>query len=275
MILNAQTLLFIEALLFGLVVGSFLNVCIYRLPLNKSLGGRSFCPCCQKPIPFYWNIPVLSFLLQRGKSACCKKKISWQYPTVEMLTGFISIITLHHVLHHERFIADYFIWFCLFMCPLIVITFIDFEHMIIPDSISLPFIVVGTLVTLYSFWPNWKTALIHSGVGIIAGGGILWLLAEIVSRLKKRDAMGGGDIKLAAMLGAFLGWKALIFIFFASSVLGLVYAVYTMIFKKNRERIIPFGPFLSLAAMIFWLYGRVITDAYFISLMKLGKNPLF
>lgn len=273
--LTPQTFLIIEAILFGLVVGSFLNVCIYRLPLNKSLGGRSFCPCCQKPIPFYRNIPAISFLLQRGKSACCQKPISWQYPTVEILTALISVITLLKVLHNERFISDYFIWFGLFMCPLIVITFIDFEHMIIPDSISLPFIVVGALVTLYTFWPDWKTALIQSGVGIIGGGGTLWLLAEIVSRIKKRDAMGGGDIKLAAMLGAFLGWKALIFVFFVSSVLGVVYALFTMIVKKNRDRVIPFGPFLSLAAMIFWLYGRTITDVYFISLMKLGKNPLF
>lgn len=270
-----QILLIIEALIFGLIIGSFLNVCVYRMPLNLSLWGRSFCPCCKKQIPIYRNIPVVSFLIQGGKSACCKKPISLQYPVVEALTGFLSVLTLLHVPDAAHNLASYFLWFGLFMCPLIVITFIDFEHMIIPDQISLPFILVGMGVMVFSLWPDWKTALIRSVLGAVIGGGSLWILAEVVSRIKKREAMGGGDIKLAAMLGAFLGWKALIFVFFGSSVLGLIYAVMLMVSKKNRGRVIPFGPFLSLAAIIFWLYGKQITDAYFLNVLKLSVNPLF
>lgn len=197
--------------------------------------------------------------------------ISTQYPVVEALTGFVSVLTFYH----SQTLPEYFLWFLLFMCPLIIVSIIDLKLKIIPDVISLPFILVGIAVTLFLKYPNWLAALKFSGLGILIGGGSLLLIAEIVSRLKKTEAMGGGDIKLAAMLGAFLGWKAIIFVFFASSVLALVYAVFRIIFDKNqRGETIPFGPFLSLAAMIFWLYGRQITDLYFYS-TGFGRNPFF
>ncbi|EKD52493.1 MAG: hypothetical protein ACD_62C00003G0003 [uncultured bacterium] len=269
---QVQITLIVEAIIFGLVVGSFLNVCIYRLPKNMSILGRSLCPRCKKTIPLYRNIPLISYLLQRGKSACCKEVISSQYPIVEALTALLSLVTL---LHSHTFV-EYIVWFCLFICPLIIVSVVDFQLKIIPDQISIPFIVVGIAVRIYASYPHWTDALITSGIGILAGGGSLLLLGEIISRLKKRDAMGGGDIKLAAMLGAFLGWRAIVFIFFASSILALIYALFCVVARKQAEdKTIPFGPFLSMGAMIAFWYGKTITDWYFLNVANLPFNVLF
>lgn len=255
-----KLIILVQAAIFGLLIGSFLNVCVYRIPKKLSILGRSFCPQCRTPIPLYRNIPIISYLLQGCKSACCKQPIPIQYPLVEALTGFMSVITILHSTSLEQ----YFLWFLLFICPLITISIIDFQLKIIPDVISLPFIVVGVLVRQFEFWPDWSFALSTSAMGIFLGGGSLLLLAVVISKIKGQDAMGGGDIKLTAMLGAFLGLKALIFVFFASSVLALVYFISLLIFKKlDEDRTIPFGPFLSMGGMLFWLYGRDITDWYF------------
>lgn len=257
--------------LFGLVVGSFLNVLIYRLPKNLSIMGRSFCPQCAIPIPIYRNVPVFTYLLQAGKSSCCKKPIPLQYPLVELLTGFIAVLTFLH----SNSLVEFFVWFVLFMCPLITLSIIDFQLKIIPDIISLPFIVVGIAVNFYIHYPDWLQAFKVSGLGILIGGGVLLVLAEVISRLKKTEAMGGGDIKLSAMLGAFLGWKALIFVFLASSVLALVYAVLQIITKnQDEDKTIPFGPFLSMGAIIYWLYGIELTNWYFFEILKSTVNPL-
>lgn len=263
-----------QAAVFGMILGSFLNVCIYRIPLKLSLMGRSFCPLCRTPIPFYRNVPVLAYILQRGKTACCRKPISIQYPAIELITGLLSVVTLLHVAREGQTLTHYFVWFLLFICPLIVVSIIDFQLRIIPDVISIPFILVGILVQifekLYQAYPiisydQVLDALGFSILGILAGGGTLWLLAEIFGRIKKVDAMGGGDIKLAAMLGAFLGWRALIFIFFASSVIALVYAFSRYLITRDRsDATIPFGPFLSMGAILFYLYGKPITDWYFL-----------
>lgn len=266
-----KMLLLLQAGIFGLIFGSFLNVCIYRIPKSLSILGRSFCPKCAHPIPMYRNVPVFSYLLQGGKSACCRQKISPQYPLIELLTGVISIATMLH----SGSLTEYFLWFILFMCPLIVISIIDFQLKIIPDVISLPFILVGIAVVQYQEFPHWWEALKFSGIGILGGGGSLLLLAEVMSRLLKKDAMGGGDIKLTAMLGAFLGFKALVFIFFVSSVLALVYAILSKVLIKNKDPQIPFGPFLSMGGIIFWLYGHALTDFYFLEIMKLPTNPFF
>lgn len=266
-----KLLLILQAGILGLIFGSFLNVCVYRIPKKLSILGRSFCPKCAQLIPMYRNVPVLTYVLQGGKSACCKQPISARYPAIEILTGVISIATLLH----SQSIAQYFIWFILFMCPLIVVSMIDFELKIIPDVISIPFILVGVAVSVYEKYPNWILALKVSLLGVLIGGGSLLLLAEVMSRLLKKDAMGGGDIKLTAMLGAFLGWKPLLFVFFSSSVIALVYAILSRIFVKSDDKTIPFGPFLSMGAMIFWLYGEVITDYYFFTMMKMPLNPFF
>lgn len=262
-----QIILIIEAFIFGLLIGSFLNVCIYRIPYKRSLLGRSACPACGKPIPFYWNVPVFAFLLLRGKSACCQKPMSWQYPVVEFMTGLISVVTLLHSqvpgFTPTQNLIYYFVWFLLFMAPLIVISVIDLNLRIIPDVISLPFILVGIAVNVYYSYPDIWSALKFSGLGILIGGGTLLLIAEIFSRILKKDAMGGGDIKIMAMMGAFLGPRAVFFIFFASSVLAMVYFLLAALLKKGKQnRVIPFGPFLSLAAMIYWLRGEELLRAY-------------
>ncbi|OVE82747.1 hypothetical protein BVY03_00190, partial [bacterium K02(2017)] len=213
-----KILILIQAGIFGLIIGSFLNVLIYRIPLNKSVLGRSYCPSCNEGIPLYRNVPILSFLLQMGRSACCKNKISWQYPSVEAATGLLSILTLLY----SYSLLEYTIWFLLFMCPLVVITVIDFQLKIIPDIISLSFILVGIIIQQYLQYPSWWEALKFSGIGLLLGGGVLLLLAEFMSRLLKKEAMGGGDIKLMAMLGAFLGPKAFLFIYIAGSFTALI-----------------------------------------------------
>lgn len=276
---------YLMAFITGLIFGSFLNVCIYRTPLGLAPLGRSFCPRCKKPIPLLRNFPVLSYLLQKGKSACCQKAISKVYPAIEIATGVLSVLTLLYTartytvyggpahLHHLVF---YYIWFLTFVCPLIVLTVIDIQHMILPDVITLPFMLIGVVVQLIMTWPDYLGALKTSGLGILIGGGSLLLIGEIISRLKKKDAMGGGDIKLAALFGAFLGWKSLIFIFFAASVLGLLYVVAVSVAKRNLEQAKQqffFGPFLCAAALLYLYYGRAITDWYF---HRLGQiNPFF
>lgn len=261
-----KTILILQAAIFGLLIGSFLNVCIYRIPKGMTLWGRSYCPKCGALIKWYNNIPILSYLFQGAKGSCCKEPISSQYPAIEALTCILSVATMKYVATqgYPYPLANYFAWFLLFIAPLIVLSMIDFQLQILPDVITLPGIVIGIFVRILEDYPNYVTALKTSGLGILIGGGSLLLIGEIFSRIKKVDAMGGGDIKLAAMLGAFLGWKALIFIFFASSVLALVYVVLLTLFRKyEKGATIPFGPFLSMGGMIFYLYGKKITDWYF------------
>ena len=263
-------LLWVLAFAFGLIIGSFLNVCIYRIPLKKSINGRSYCPTCKNPIPFYRNVPVFAFLLQRGRSACCKTPISWQYPAIEFLTGVLSVMALWHVIANlsqpdKSIFITYLAWFLLFICPLIVISAIDFQLQIIPDVISLPFIIVGVLVNQYLFYPDFLGALKFSGLGLFLGGGILLLTAEIFTRLLNKDAMGGGDIKLVAMLGAFLGIKAVFFIFFASSILAIIYfAILAIVQRGKQNKLIPFGPFLAMGALLYWFCGEPMIDAYLV-----------
>lgn len=257
---NMETILAIYSVMVGLIMGSFLNVCIYRIPLKKTLGGRSACPNCSKKVAWYDNVPVLSYLFLKGACRQCHQKISLRYPLVEILTGVLSYFTFCKT----GAVISFFVWFVLFVCPLIAITFIDFDHQIIPDVISLPGILVGVGVSVYAGYPEVVSSLIQSGLGILVGGGSLFLIGTLYMFIRKREGMGGGDVKLCAMLGAFLGYKAIIFIFFMGSVLGLVYAIVSMIFTRSKEgpMIIPFGPFLSAAALLFFYAGDEIITAY-------------
>ncbi len=260
-----------EVLIFGAVIGSFLNVCIYRLPQHLSLGGRSFCPHCRRQVPWYDNIPLLGYLFLKGRCRSCQKSISIRYPLVELGTALLSLAVFIHTVS----LADYFVWFLLFVSPLIVVTFIDFDHQIIPDVISLPGILVGTGVSVYQFWPNWKAALIHSGLGILVGGGFLYLIGTVYLWLRKREGLGGGDVKLCAMLGAFLGWQGALFIFMSSSILGTIYSLFLAIKAKlsqeNSEApfLIPYGPFLVMGALLFYFFGKEIW-AYYLSISGLS-----
>lgn len=245
----------IISILFGAMVGSFLNVCIYRLPKEESIvRPGSHCPQCNNPIRFYDNIPILSYLLLRGKCRHCQAPISVQYPVVEAATALSSFFLF------LRFGASLsFIYYFLFVAGLIVITVIDLYHQIIPDVISLPGIVIGVLGSLLipqiAFW----TSLI----GMVSGGGSLFLVATVYQWLFKREGMGGGDVKLLAMIGAFLGWKAVILTILLSSFIGSIIGITVMLIKgKDFKYAIPFGPFLALGAVISLFWGEDLIRWY-------------
>ena len=249
------------AFLFGSAVGSFLNVCIYRLPEDTSIiFPASHCPQCRKTIRYYDNIPILSYLLLRGKCRFCGSPISPQYCIVELLTASFSVLLF--LLYPP---VEYLIYF-VFFCSLVVITFIDLKYQIIPDVISIPGIGVGFLASFALSQITWLDSLL----GIALGGGVLYGVALAYYLIMKTEGMGGGDIKLLAMIGAFLGSKAVVVTIFVSAFVGSVVGVALMLFKgKGRKYAIPYGPFLALGAIIslFWaetlvawyqglLYGR-------------------
>jgi len=241
----------------GLVIGSFSNVCIYRLPRDESLiFPGSHCPKCNKPIKYYDNIPLISYLILKGKCRYCQEKISGQYPLVEFLTGFIYLVLfLSYGLQLRTFV------YMLFCSALIIIIFIDLKEKIIPDVISLPFIALGFLL---SFVPN-NLSPINSLLGILVGGGSLFLIAVVGSYLFKKEAMGGGDIKLAAMIGAFLGWQLTLLSLFLGFLLGSNVGIIILIKNKgNKDQSdsIPFGPFIALGTVIALLFGKAIIDWY-------------
>ena len=243
------------SIVFGALVGSFLNVCIFRLPKEESIiWPGSHCPHCKNAIKFYDNIPVVSYFLLRGRCRYCKGSISLQYPLVEGITALSSLFMI------IKFgpSLSYLVYFA-FVSALIVITVIDLYHQIIPDVISLPGIGVGLLVSLIIPQITFSNSLI----GVLLGGGSLFLVATLYQWLFKREGMGGGDVKLLAMIGAFLGWKAVILTILLSSLIGSVTGITIMVLKgKNFKYAIPFGPFLSLGAVISLFYGKNIINWY-------------
>ena len=242
------------AIFFGAIIGSFLNVCIHRLPLRESLlWPRSRCPQCAKTIAWYDNFPVFSYFWLRGRCRACRRHISWRYPLVEALnaTGYGLIIW------RFGFSASALVYLLLWS-SLIVISFIDLDHMIIPDRITLPGIGLG-LVAGTLLLPQWWDSV----VGLLVGGGILYFMAWISPYLFGKEGMGGGDIKLLAMIGAFLGWKPAILTIFFGGLLGAVVGVTLMAVRViTREAYLPFGPFLSLGAVVVILYGQEILTWY-------------
>lgn len=273
-----SALLYIFAFIFGSVVGSFLNVCIYRLPREESIVfPASHCPSCGKGIRFYHNIPIFGYLALGGKCADCGSRISPLYPLVEALAGFMAVA----VLAKFGLTLDAAFYLAL-IYALIVITFIDLQHMIIPNVITIPGILVGLVFGAIS--TDWAASralmervgysldgflvllnevpFLDSVFGLLIGGGVLFLIAFLYVALRKREGIGMGDVKLLAMLGAFLGWEGVVFIMLVSSLIGTA-AGLTLIFRKkeNLRYAIPFGPFLSIAAVIYIFTGgfRVLT----------------
>ncbi len=240
----------------GAVIGSFLNVCIYRIPAGESIlypGSR--CPACRVEIRWFQNIPIISYLFLRGSCASCSAQISPRYPMVEALTGTLFILVF---LRFEFNWATPVYW--LFTAALVTITFIDLDHQIIPDAISLPGIPVGFACTFLLPWISWVDSL----AGILLGGGSLYLVATGYELITKREGMGGGDIKFLAMIGAFLGWKAILPVIFLSSIIGSFVGGFLMLAKKTDSRLaIPFGPFLSLGTVIYLLFGSDLARWYF------------
>ena len=259
---------------FGACVGSFLNVCIYRIPRDESVvAPRSHCPHCNTLIPWYLNIPMLSWLCLRGKCATCKGPISFRYTLVELLTGMVFLAlfmkwaapAVAHMppLDHPLLVPVY--W--LFMAGLILGTFVDFEHFIIPDSVTIG--GMGAGLVLSAFIPAmhgqavWWKGLCDAGIGLAAGFGLLYAVGWLGSIAFKKEAMGFGDVKLLGAIGAFLGWKAVLFTIFASSLLGSVAGLLLIAFGgvKMQSRI-PFGPYISAAAALWVFWGETFVNAY-------------
>ena len=241
--------------IFGAIVGSFLNVCIYRLPKRESIvSPSSQCIHCGEPIKFYDNIPIVSYILLGGKCRRCKKHISVRYPVVEGLSGLLCL-----ALFIKYGLSLEFSLFFLFAASLLIITFIDIDYQLIPDIISIPGIFFGIGASFLIPLMSWVESLF----GILIGGGFLFIVAIGYKWLTGRDGMGGGDIKLLAMAGAWLGWKAVPFILFSSSLIGaLIGGIGLVINKKGLKYKIPFGPFLSLASIMYIFFGPELIHWY-------------
>ena len=233
----------------GAIVGSFLNVCIWRIPREESIVfPASHCPACSHPIRLFDNIPVISWLILRGRCRDCGEAISVRYPLVEVLTALLAAL----LFWKYGFSLP---WLCAFVftSALIVITFIDIDHQIIPDVISLPGIPLCFLASVLVMDVPWHESLI----GVLAGGGVLYAIAAAYEWMMKREGMGGGDIKLLAMLGAFSGWKSLLFIILCSSLAGAVIGVAVMALQgRDMKYAGPFGPFLALGAVAHIFFGE-------------------
>jgi leader peptidase (prepilin peptidase)/N-methyltransferase len=247
------TLGIVFAFVFGLALGSFLNVCIYRVPLKKSIvRPPSSCPKCGAEIRFYDNIPVISYITLLGRCRHCRAPISPRYPLVEIIIGFLSV-----ALFIQFGLSPKTIFLLLFTAALIAIAFIDLDHKIIPDVISLPGILVGLA---FSFFPSAGIFPLDALIGAAGGAAFLLLVGTVFEKVTGREGMGGGDVKLLAMIGAWMGWKALPFIILISSLTGAVIGGVSLVISRQGVRSrIPFGPFLALGALIFLFFGDDIT----------------
>ncbi len=250
-----ENLVLLVPFVFGAVVGSFLNVCIYRLPEGMSIvSPPSRCPVCKRHIPFYSNIPVISYLLLRGRCGKCKSPISIQYPIVEVITGLAALSLFYRYGPDWRIIVPFF-----FLCSLIVITFIDLRHRLILDVITLPGIVLGFIASFFMPSPG----VVDSFTGIVAGGGVLIGIALSYHYITGKEGMGGGDIKFLAMIGAFIGWKGVLFTLFTASVIGAVTGIIVMVlFSRSSRYALPFGPFLAAGSALYLFYGASLIDWY-------------
>jgi leader peptidase (prepilin peptidase)/N-methyltransferase len=259
----------LAAFLVGCCIGSFLNVCIYRIPLGKSVVfPGSHCASCGSPIPWQNNFPVLSWVFLRGRAACCGTRIDGRYAIVELMTGLIFAGLW------SQFPWPLALAFAVFSCGLIIASCIDIDHFIIPDRFTLGGVAVGlvasTLVpSLHNQFTAW-TGFTESLRGAFIGGLVLWLIAAGGSKLLGKEAMGLGDVKLMAAFGAFLGWPATLFILVFSSVFGSVFGI-GLILRQQRAwgTRMPYGPFLAMAAML-WIFGGAGWTQNYLNWLRMG-----
>ncbi|MDR0533694.1 MAG: prepilin peptidase [Verrucomicrobiales bacterium] len=241
----------------GACIGSFLNVCIYRIPLGKSVvHPGSHCAACGSPIRWWNNLPIFSWFILRGRSACCGTRIDFRYALVEALTAGLILVLWQCYGLTDPWLALIYI---LFTCGLIIATFIDFDYFIIPDRITLGSCVAGLLLS--AVYPQLQqvssplAGLGRSFIGLVVGGGLLWAVAIIGRLVFRKEAMGFGDVKFLAGMGAFLGWQSVPFIVAVSSLIGSVFGIGLMLMSGRRWGVrIPFGPYLALAALV-WVLG--------------------
>jgi len=247
--------------LIGLCIGSFANVCIYRLPKKMSIvRPRSSCPACHTAIKPWHNIPLFSFVFLRGRCAYCGARISWRYPAIESITAILFILAYADLIANRGSLVQ-FIAALYLSTVFLIIFFIDLDFKIIPDSLSVPGIIIGLGI---SFLPGYPLRWLDSLIGLLVGGVLFLAVAELGERIFKKESMGGGDIKLAAMIGAFVGWKGILLVLGIASFLGAVIGGTALALAKDKAsaRMIPFGPFLVIAALIVYYRGPEIIDAY-------------
>jgi leader peptidase (prepilin peptidase) / N-methyltransferase len=252
--MSPDTLAIVTLAVLGLAIGSFLNVCIHRIPRKTSIARPgSSCPHCGYVLRSYDNIPVISYAMLGGRCRQCRAPISIRYPIVELVTMVIFLV------HHWVFGLDIIlIPRLLFACALIVLFAIDLEHHLLPNVITLPGILVGL-----AFSAMVPPGIVDALIGALAGGGILWLIGEAYYRYSGEEGMGGGDVKMLAMIGAFLGWKLVVLTLVLSSILGSVVGVLVLVIRRGGLKYaLPYGTFLSLAALTASLVGSRIVDWY-------------
>ncbi len=247
-------LLLISAAAFGAIIGSFLNVCIYRLPLGKSVvWPSSACPACARELSWYENIPVLSYLVLRARCRTCAAPISIRYPLVEALTAAMFTAAWWYYGPQPLLAAR-----LVFGCTLIVLFAIDLEHHLLPNAITLPGIVVGFLFSFFTE-PGWEASL----AGMLVGGGVLYGVAEAYYRVRHEEGLGMGDVKMLAMVGAFLGWKLTLVTLMMASLGGSVIGVLLIVTKRGSMKYaLPFGTFLALGAVVAATVGPALLDWY-------------
>ncbi len=251
----------IAALILGCLVGSFLNVCILRLPKEESIVfPGSHCTKCNKPIAWYDNIPVVSYVMLGAKCRHCKTTISIQYPLIEILTGVLFVSFYHFFGATPKGVLYLYL-----ALGLLVQSVIDYRYKIIPDSITLPAIVIGLMASalfpeihgqaahLSGFWASLR--------GVLVGGGFLYVVGSLGEWILKKEAMGGGDVKLLAAVGAVTGWHGVLWTIFVGSLAGAIVGIYLRI--RQGEEMIPFGPFLALGAFLYLFIGPQAMDWYF------------
>lgn len=260
--------------LFGLIIGSFLNVIIYRLPKGESLAyPGSHCPSCNKPVKPYDNIPVLSYLILGGQCRSCKTKISPIYPTVELMVAALYLLLYFKDGLTLTLLAD-----AVFVSLIVPLVFIDLEHKLLPDKINKPGLLVMTVLRVLApdQWINdstrqifhiesseWTVTIIGAAVGAAVGGGSLWLVREAYYRLKKVEGMGLGDVKMMLMVGAFIGWKLAFLTIFMASLIGSVVGLLLVRVRRGSMKMeIPFGVFLGPAAIISLFVGQKLIEWY-------------
>lgn len=271
-IATLNTFLTVLSLVVGCMFGSFLNVCIYRLPRNESIvRPRSRCPKCGNSIAWYDNIPIVSWLALGAKCRYCGETISWQYPLVEAITGVLFVCV------YWRFgmLAATPVYMAL-VASLVLVTFVDLTDWTIPNEVTLPGIPIGIVCALMGMFFPAAGFLVRDVfdalIGVVLGGGILYALDKLTLVLAKKRGMGFGDVKLLAMLGAFLGWKSVFIIIMIGSFIGSVIGVTLLVIHKRMGpqtegapqggHYLPFGPYLALAGLLYLFFGEWMIGAY-------------
>lgn len=238
----------------GLAVGSFLNVCIHRLPRGQSLNSPpSRCPSCEYRLRWIDNIPVLSYVMLGGRCRKCRARISIRYPIVELIT--MALFVLHgFVFGWSALLVPRLV----FACAMVVLFAIDLEHQLLPNVITLPGIVVGLIASTVL-----PPGIVDALIGVAIGGGVLWLIGEAYFRYSGQEGMGGGDVKMLAMIGAFLGWKLVLVTLVLSSITGSIIGLAVIAARKGGMKYaLPYGTFLALGALVASLAGEAIVNWY-------------